>query len=587
MTALRIHRWCNEYHLPRDLTGMQAVNGDLDRLTQGVADALAQHVGTLLADSQDELVLLPMLDVRLDLDLACPPAQLVRHWSRQVALGFARALDDPQSGIVRFPTRAAYHARFIGELLQGRAWDSWLFGGFDGLRVLAPSAIIRTLMAGDDGLEVLARIDAPAWPLLLAALATREAVRILAHWQRRADARADAWGLQAALAGWPRARLGMPATIAPPILALWLLAHAERNAAAAPSIGAACWLAVLLSLPGEIAPAQVDHIARAADLHSLARTPGFASLNGDSDWTALLAATPATLRKTVAKLAVTSRERERNDGAARDGGAEHCFAAPFGGLAWLLPALQDLFGADLPALLPPLVDCDAHDIAALAILAIATGSRSEYVWRDPFWRSFFRLPPRFDMDALQSWLAPHDAGEFDKALSLALQRRTLTDFVLLRFARAGKRREQAVERGSGCRLHPREVPAGLEFTPVPLAERLRLTRLLRRDADFLQAAGMLDAVPPRWRPSFETLAQATLRRTAWRIPGASCASLPYLFANVLNAQGQARSEATATGLAWSLELNRPPLHMLLSLNGMARQRLSWTGPRKLALHCTG
>ncbi|MNT33125.1 hypothetical protein D3C72_1690370 [compost metagenome] len=96
---------------------------------------------------------------------------------------------------------------------------------------------------------------------------------------------------------------------------------------------------------------------------------------------------------------------------------------------------------------------------------------------------------------------------------------------------------------------------------------------------------MLAALPPAWQDLFATLAQAALRRTAFRIPGAACCSLPYLFANVLDTRGEARREGAAAA-AWTLSLRRPPLHVLLSLNGMARLRLAWPGQRQLSLHCT-
>ncbi|MGY2491943.1 hypothetical protein [Cupriavidus sp. CP313] len=586
MTNLRIHRWHNEYSVPGSHPAPAVLGHELDRLAPQLAQALAEHLDTLGdGNSDDGVVLLPVLEIDCDLDTACPPGQIVRHWSRQLAQAFARALDDPAAGALRLPSRAAYHARFIGQLLRGHGWDSWLYHRFEGLRALPAAAAVRTLLAEDaaTGRATLALLDDASWPSLFAMLGEREAVRILSHWREQEGEPTGAGPPEPALAAWLHTS---PGSIAAPLLALWLLAQGRHGQGA--GIGAACWLATLLSMPGAMPAAELSRMA--AHGGPLPGIPqGRPAAPADPDWLLLLATTPQPVREAVATLSAQARQAKRD--GARDAPEQEpdLLEAPFGGLAWLLPALHDLLDAGWPATLPvPLAGAgNVHDIATLLALAVAAGSRGEQVWRDPFWRAFLRLSPEAGMAWLHDWLAGADPGPSDRVLAATLRSRAFTGAARLHLRLDGTRAAVWVEPGSACRLHAATAPAGMmEAAPLPFAVRLRLTRLLCQDMALLSASPVLAALPPEWRETFATLAQAALRRTAFRIPGAACCSLPYLFANVLNARGQARRSGAPPAQAWTLELCRPPLHVLLSLNGMARLRLHWPGQRSLALHGT-
>jgi hypothetical protein len=600
MANLRIHDWCNEYRVARDQPEPQTFGSGLDRLPQRLAEALADKLDGMLGGDAGAVLLLPSLVVDCEIDTACPPDRIAARWARQLTLAFARALDDPASALVRFPSRAAWQARFIGELVRGRGWDSWLYRHFEGLRSLPTAAVIRTLLTEDaaTGRATLALLDEASWSLLPGALSNREAVRILCHWHGQEDS-GDATQLPlSALVQWARAAPSALGAVPPPLLALWLLARIAMQPCAT-HVGAVCWLATFLLAPPPLPPTTLRDPAGAADLRAIADT---AESFPDKDWLALLAGTPPPQRQAAAELAAAARQAAAEPGAAPSATLPEEFDAPFGGLAWLLPALHDLLDAAVVAALPsrPCEDCRSADLAALLTVALACGARSESVWRDPFWRSFFRVPPGFDMAALDRWLAPCEPAAFDAALAASLQRRALTDTVVLRIPIAGRSLRLAVERGSASRLHaraldgsPRGSSAGcspldgssLPLTALPFAERLMLSRLLRRDGDFLAAGHLLRALPDEWRESFGTLAQATLRRTAFRIPGAARCSLPWLFANVLNVRGRASCAARPSGTAWQLELVRAPLHVLLSLNGMARLKLAWPDSRTLVVHC--
>ncbi|MFJ4291433.1 hypothetical protein ACIP1U_16860 [Cupriavidus sp. NPDC089707] len=578
MAHLRIRHWHNAYTVPATHPAPAALGHQLDALAPQLAQALADQLDALGLDA-DTVVLLPRLEIACEIDTACPGEQIVRHWSRQLALAFAHALADPAGDAVRMPSRAAYHARFIERLLRGDGWDSWLFHRFAGLRMLPAGAAIRTLLTEDaaTGRATLALLDRASRPMLLAALGEREAVRILCRWHEQESDATEAGAVELAASAW---RQASPGRVAPPLLALWLLAHGGATQQA--GIGALCWLAALLSMPEE-APATV--LARLATHGIIDSKPVSAT---DPDWLVLLATTPSPVRAAMASLAAQARQVRHERAPSTPDAAAEQLDAPFGGLAWLLPALHDLcdggWASALPA--PPAGAGSARDLAALLALAIAAGHRGEQVWRDPFWRAFLQVAPGFALPALHDWLVAADAGAPAKALATALRRCAFTGVARLRVPARATRTEVWIEPGSACRLHATSPPADqAESAPLPFAKRLRLTRLLRQDLALLHASPVLAALPPAWRDIFATLAQAALRRTAFRIPGAACCTLPYLFANVLDTRGEAHRDG-ASAAAWTLSLRRPPLHVLLSLNGMARLRLDWPGQRQLSLHCT-
>jgi hypothetical protein len=400
-------------------------------------------------------------------------------------------------------------------------------------------------------MATLALLDAATWPVLLAMLSPREAVRILLQWREQCAVPALSGQARAAIYQWAQSLPTLPGNIPAPLLALRLVGYwASALPLASPApIGLACWLATLL-----------PSLDMAGEASLAAQQSEFGS-----DWLELLAATSMKERKAAASLLKALRPSASTETTM----PAAVLDARSAGLAWLLPALLELLDGEVAAALPPAA-CNPTCIAAFLTLAIASGPAGAQVWHDTFWRAFFRIPASWDAHA---WLADADPVKVNQALTGALRRQSMGAPVMLRNA--------VVDHGSGGRLHAGPVPDELTGTPVPFSERLSLARLLRRDARFLGASPIRETLPEPWVDIFDTIAQATLRRVAHRIPGAARCSLPYLFGNVLGVGGHAREEDGA----WLLELAKPPLHVLLSLNGMARLTLAWPGAGKLVLHC--
>jgi hypothetical protein len=76
-------------------------------------------------------------------------------------------------------------------------------------------------------------------------------------------------------------------------------------------------------------------------------------------------------------------------------------------------------------------------------------------------------------------------------------------------------------------------------------------------------------------------AQGILRNFAWRLPGFSRSSLPYLYSNFLNVSGNIEDEPTRR----VVRLDRPPLSIVLNITGMASKTypVSWLDERPFVL----
>ncbi|MFC4158646.1 hypothetical protein [Chitinimonas lacunae] len=572
---LHIHEWLNDYRMPREQPAAPTLGADLDRLAPRVAALLAERLGELLGEAE-AVVLLPDIAVDLTLDIASPPERLAAHWSDQLALALGRAIYDPGSGAVHYASQAAYRAAFLGDLLQDRAWHSWRYRRFDGLRILPAAAAARTLLVEDTalGLATLALLDDAVWPAFAALLTPREALRILLAWH----------------AAPPEASAGTPGRSDPPghplrsltgpLAALRHVALWQRQAPTA-DLATACWLAALRSLPANISPAELERLVRTNDLRRLFAGSGPAAHAppADPDWLSLLASAPLPARLAATALAVVERQEAAASAATLS--VPDLLDAPFGGLVWLLPSLQSLLTPTLLAGLPAPAGCSSLDALALLTLAVATGPQADAVWRDPFWRTFFRLPPRFDQVALAAWLAKAEPAALMTALANALQHQARGEAVRLRYPLQRVRRDRLIDSATGGWLG-----AVATEQPVSWRSRLALTRQSRRDERLLSQAGPLAALPPGWHEPVLLLAQAALRHTAYRIPGHARSSLPYLFARLFGVSGQAELCAPCQ---WRLRLVRPPLHVLLSLSGMTRLRLQWPGQPSptLTLSCSG
>lgn len=217
VNRLTVERMEALYRLPAGHPNPAGARLRLDRL---VAAELPRRLAALLAPA------LPAGDPsfwlirRLDVDLACDLAALddtrvAGAWAGEVGAALARTLvrGPDGEGVLRFPDRASYVARFLADLAAGRAWGMWCYGGFEPLRSLpVGAALCEALLREPEAIaEVLGRlVQVGELEGVLAALSERSCERVLAAALPPGAAAAADRGLLGALAaqGLPSLDLG-------------------------------------------------------------------------------------------------------------------------------------------------------------------------------------------------------------------------------------------------------------------------------------------------------------------------------------------------------------------------------------------
>ena len=111
-----------------------------------LAQALVRALAPWFSNTDSSLWLIRQLDVELEIDADCAREQLARAWVAQIARSMAVAIQDGSDGenVLWFPSRAAYLAKFLADIADGRAWSRWYYASFQGLEPLPVSAVLRT-----------------------------------------------------------------------------------------------------------------------------------------------------------------------------------------------------------------------------------------------------------------------------------------------------------------------------------------------------------------------------------------------------------------------------------------------------------
>lgn len=178
MSSLTIQRLTADYVVPRTCASPERVRRRLDDV---VEKRMPAALGAMLDVPEDDaVVLIERLSVDVDLDVNADPDTLGSAWARVIAEALRCAVE--RNDAVRYPSRAAFVAQFVGDLAAGRAWTKWYYRCFEGLRALPASAAMRSalVMAPDVGLAALAQLEPAERMRVLCAMYDADVARVLA-----------------------------------------------------------------------------------------------------------------------------------------------------------------------------------------------------------------------------------------------------------------------------------------------------------------------------------------------------------------------------------------------------------------------
>jgi hypothetical protein len=559
---LRVHRWRHELAVPHDWEAgrRQAAASELQALTHEIAALLAEALARALDD--DTVLLLPSLCIDARFDLRADRHAACAHWARQLALQVLRSLDDPAAGAVRFPSRAHHAAAYLLARTRGTAAGSWWWRGFDGLAALPLAQALRTLLAESalQGLAVLAALAEPEAVTVLVALGEAEGWRVLLDWCEQLEASGTAGPAEAWPDLVPSLARAAPAVHAPAAAALLALRR-QAIAAAFPPPGAAD--VARAAAAGLLVAAQVDGSTVASD----ALEPPTSAAR------ALLQRLGATARRELARA--VRQELRPAAAPVAPAASDEPLVTAFGGAAWLLYALHDLLSEAPRWPWPPaLPGPGAGLLALLTIAAAMPPSLALAAWRDAAWRRVLDVPAALDLAGASAALEQSvEAAEGATRAWSGWLARTAREACRLRLPppEGGPALDWPVDRASGLWLTGEVAAALLAAAPPSFRGRLAMTRAARAEARFLAANEVTQRLPFAWQPLVLWFAHAALRRLAVRVPGMAWASAAHLHANVLGVRGTLLPGA-GTEEPWLLQLEPPPLDVLLAMTGLARAR---------------
>ena len=575
-SAISIRSWRNEIRVSREYPSPERVREHIDAMTVHVGEALGEGLAGYVEGKAGEVILIRELAFDCDVDIRCERREAARALAYRCAQALVQAVENGSANVVRFGSQAAFVAHFVADLASGSAWGQWYYAGFEGIRVLATAAAIRSVLIDDPvvGRDALKAISPSAWPALAHALSNDEAARILEGLVEDQQTPSTAFSTPrwlAALQAPAVAAISAPAEV----IALMLFAAAlqggavgtRADALAARTLGAI----VMLMRVGAHAAVQA---LLAGDVRGLASHER--ALAGE-----LAAQLSGPLGSGVRALAQHAHRMLRRDvAAAPSTPVETVIAAPFAGLALLLEEVDRLLDSAVTATLPRIDGVPPREAAALTVLAIAAGGeRARLVWHDAAWREFLDLPATLHWDPYAAALVAAGAGPAERArqaLGDVALRHLRGEPVGTAFLDRGVRFRCEVDGSNGLwlALHCGDRTATVT-QPATFSARLAAARRAHADWRALEGGALGASLPLPWRVVFVACAQIAWRRLAQRVPGLTGASIGYLRENLLGVGG------TATRLEedrWRWSVRRPALHVLLNLAGMARSAQTWRGP---------
>jgi hypothetical protein len=615
VSRLNIHRLHALYLVPADHPSPDTVRSKFDGIAhRKLRDAVASAVSRALPDSAADIWLIRSLKLDVDLNLDSSDEQLANRWAQQAAASLAAVLDCEADAheVLHFPNRAAYLARFLLDLVEGSAWGKWYYRSFEGLRPLPLSAALRTVICHQSatGRNALLQMSGPGLRKVLAALTDHDGKRILN------EIAEDPTSNQALI----------PEKINPLLLnqtvpfenehcaalSLYLRISAESPAAAGSRLkpfvlAVTCLVRCTRDLPLS-RRGKLVHFLSTSNLTSLCHLAGPADAER---LTPLLGCTAEWLQAVGKPAPIASHAPDITDEPRHTAS---------GGIFLLLPLLDAIPLAGATLGWPGICKCEPASLVRLLLLMKCFGTAAAQLFADPLVRDLVGITPDLDSPSLHKWQTSLSLAQLfslqdriaqwqienwiDRQRSLTLvairsqrsllcfehyhqsllfalpdsrpSRKLLVDEVsawtadqVPVIANPGELVAAADVQGSQLRA-PHASSSGELFGPPMEEEHLRQ---ILDDLDFLRLP--VSQRGPRCSEfTFSLAARALLRNFSWRLPGFSRSGLQYLHRNFLDVPASVQNQPEQR----TVRLGQPPLHVVLSLCGMTRQRycLSWT-----------
>jgi hypothetical protein len=556
ITRLFVERVHNHYLVPADQSA-EELRDRLERSIQAdLPSALAATLNRILNPEDRSIWFVRRLALDFPLNAEIDPDNVAHVWAAQLAGVLIDVMRDPGGGdAIRFSDRTSYVAQFLLDLVDGVAWDKWYYESFAGLRALPVTDALRTAILDDPetGLDVLHSLGEKALTIVRT-LCPADAARVLTGLCARPSV-GDAAECVSAVAGIARGIfhgaggdeerhaliLFLTALQSHPGLDLKMLAEASRV------IARLCrWIA-----EGSLAPNQLRSGGRLTAIHR-ALGPEHAGLLAP-----LLAS-----RSTVLDALLSP-------GLAAGASPESPAFTHFGGMFLLLPLIDEMPLADACSGWPnPDGAADAATLTRFLIFIKCLGGQQAFgCLSDPVVRDSMNIHADLDWQSIAAWSNRLRPRHLDRLLDSLLAWHLETGTAI------GPPFEVASARCRGVQ-EMFEVDPGraIWIRRAALRHQAGVSRDATQDLDHLRlprALGIRRAVDI----ALSIAAQGLLRCFAWKLPGFSQSSLPYLAANFLSCTAAVEAQPGRT----VVRIGRTPLNLILGMTGLnsSSYSVSW------------
>jgi hypothetical protein len=552
--------------------------------------------------------LIRRLDVRVSVGASSTPLGIARAVAAAVTGALARTFEEGADGanVMRFPDRATFIGRLLSDCARGRAARRWEYGEFGEILDGPASIAVRSIAATEPGtaLDALIRMAAGDLRVVLASLSSEDAGAVLES-----------------LRGAPGSSRGEPAHDVVEALKV-LLARSELPSEPGPA-AVALFLEVARSMGGQPAvgtDARAKEVARLAQALRTATPEESRKLAGalaEGDWQRVGAQALGELTELVSWPSAIRGEAvcclsERLSGeSAPDHPIDH-MTTDLGGMFLLLPLIGEFPWTAATATWPHLGAADPSRLLQYLTLVAALGrDRSPAAAGDAVLRLALGLPAEVGVRSIYAWTRGvseeaarrsahlmtehlHRLGKVSGEVTLA----PLADGVVAVDSARGiwlgaapadpesirsliASIDAALDRPAAVAASEPWIEACIDpgrIPPPPIDERF----LIRLDESVHYATvGAPFELVPAVRDMVMIAAQTLGRELAWRLPGFSTSTLPYLWDNFLTFAAEISFEPRQI----IVHVGDPPLHLVLSLAGLNRRRfhLDTTGEREWVL----
>jgi hypothetical protein len=601
---LRVRRHHVRYRVAKGSSRPPAFGAQQEALQTSLGERLA----TGFRSGDESVWLIRRLDVRVSVGASSTPRGIAKAVAAAVAGALARTFEEGADGanVVRFPDRATFIGRLLSDCARDRTARRWEYGEFGEVLRGPPSTAIRSILATEPGtaLDALIRMGAGDLRVVLASLSPEDAGAVLESLRGESGSiRGDpAHGVVEALRVLlPRSELSSD----PHPAALALFLEVARTVGGRPPVGTAARAREVSRLAAALrsaTPEESRKLARAlaeGDWHRVdAHTLG--GLTELVSW-------PSAIRRDVVRCLSEGLSGE----SAQDHRTDH-MSTDLGGMFLLLPLLDEFPWPAATASWPYIGAADPSRLLRyLTLVAVLGRERNPAAAGDAVLRLALGLPAEVGTRSIYRWAQGVSEGTARRSAQMMTARlhrlgkvsgevalAPLADGVVAVDGARGiwlgtapgdpasirtliASIDAAVERPVGVAASEPWIEACIDpgrMHPRPIDERF----LIRLDESANYATvGAPFELPPAVRDMVMVAAQTLGRELAWRLPGFSTSTLPYLWDNFLSFAAEISFEPHQI----VVHVGDPPLHLVLSLAGLNRRHfhLDATGEREWVL----